>query len=139
MFINQTPYRYFPCEAHSTGLWFINYMPDAMTHWTVRHFAGRNPENRSEDWAVHLRGGIRGGTEKEIIRNLTSGDMKSARILQPRQNGLRDRADLWLSGTSQQRYRGLKKSIAQAFRLTDHVFGTIPGVNVEVVIQKRGS
>lgn len=139
MFINQTPYRYFPCEAHSTGLWFINYMPDAMTHWTVQHFAGRNPENRSEDWAVHLRGGIRGGTEKEIIRNLTSGDLKSARILQPRQNGLRDRADLWLSGTSQQRYRGLKKSIAQAFRLTDHVFGTIPGVNVEVVIQKRGS
>ena len=136
MFINQTPYRYSPYEAHSTGLWFINYMPDAMTHWTARHFAKRNPDNRSKDWNVHLRGGIRGATEKEIIRNLTQGDMQSARILQPRQNGLRDRADLWLSATNPQRYRTLKKTIAQAFRLTDRVFGTVPAINLEVVIQK---
>ena len=139
IFINQTPYRYSPYEAHSTGLWFINYMPDAMTHWTVRHFAGRNPANRSRDWNVHLRGGIRGATEKEIIRNLTGGAMKSARILQPRQNGLRDRADLWLSATSPRRYRTLKKSIAQVFRLTDRMLGTIPGINLEVVIQKCSS
>lgn len=139
MFINQTPYRYSPCEAHSTGLWFINYMPDALTHWTVRHFAGRNPANRSRDWNVHLRGGIRGATEKEIIRNLTGGDMKSARILQPRQNGVRDRADLWLSATNPRRYRTLKKSIAKVFRFTDRVLGTIPGINLEVVIQKFNS
>jgi 2-polyprenyl-3-methyl-5-hydroxy-6-metoxy-1,4-benzoquinol methylase len=139
IFVNQTPYRYSPCEAHSTGLWLINYMPDAVTHWTVRHFAGRNPANRSKDWDVHLRGGIRGATEKEIIRNLTRGDMNSARILQPRQNGLRDRADLWLSGTNSRRYRVLKKSIATVFRFTDHVFDTIPGINLEVVIQKCDS
>ena len=139
MFINQTPYRYSICEAHSTGLWFINYMPDAMTHWTVRHFAGRNPANRSKDWNVHLRGGIRGATEMEIIRNLTRGAIKSARILQPRQNGLRDRADLWLSATNPRRYRTLKKSIAKVFRFTDRVFGTIPGINLEVVIQKCNS
>jgi hypothetical protein len=139
MFINQTPYRYSPCEAHSTGLWFINYMPDAMTHWTVRHFAGRNPANRSKDWNVHLRGGIRGATEREIIGNLTGGDMRSARILQPRQNALRDRADLWLSATNPRRYGTLKKYIARFFRLTDRAFGTIPGINLEVVIQKYNS
>jgi len=139
MFINQTPYRYSPCEAHSTGLWFINYMPDAMTLWTVRHFAGRNPANRSRDWNVHLRGGVRGATEKEIIRNLTGGDLSSARILQPRKNGVRDRADLWLSATNPRRYRLLKNGFAKLFRFTDRAFGTIPGINLEVVIQKCNS
>jgi 2-polyprenyl-3-methyl-5-hydroxy-6-metoxy-1,4-benzoquinol methylase len=135
--INQTPYRYAPYEAHSTGLWFINYIPNRLAHWSVRHFAGRNPDiNRSPDWNVHLRGGLRGATEKEIIRNLTSGDIRSARVLQPRQNGLRDRADFWLSGTNQQRYRTLKKYLAGLFRITDRIWGTVPSLNLDVVIQK---
>lgn len=136
MFVNQTPYRYSPYEAHSTGLWFINYLPDSLTHWTVRHFAGRNDTNRSEDWNVHLRGGLRGGTEKEIIRNLTGGDVGAARILQPRHDGIRDRADLWLSGTNPRRHRMLKQCIASFFRFTDRVGGTIPAINLEVTIQK---
>jgi 2-polyprenyl-3-methyl-5-hydroxy-6-metoxy-1,4-benzoquinol methylase len=136
-FLNQTPYRYSPLEAHSTGLWFINYMPDALAHWTVRHFAGRNPiVNKSPDWNVHLRGGLRGGTEKGIITNLTQGDTATAHVLQPQQNGLRDRADYWLSATNPRRYRVLKKSIASFFRFTDRILGTIPGINLEVVIQK---
>jgi 2-polyprenyl-3-methyl-5-hydroxy-6-metoxy-1,4-benzoquinol methylase len=136
-FLNQTPYRYSPLEAHSTGLWFINYMPDAMAHWTVRHFAGRNPiVNKSPDWNVHLRGGLRGGTERGILMNLTCGNIAAARVLQPRQNGLRDRADFWLSATNPQRYRVLKKGIASFFRFMDRTWGTIPGLNLEVVIQK---
>ena len=137
LFINQTPYRYSPYEAHSAGLWFINFMPDQLTHWIVRHFAGRNLAiNRSKDWNVHLRGGLRGATEKEIIWNLTRGDTRSARILQPHQHGLRDRADFWLSCTSQHRYRALKELIAEIFRRTDRIWGTIPGINLEVVLQK---
>jgi len=137
IFVNQTPYRYSPYEAHSTGLWFINYIPDGMAHWAARHLAKRNLEiNRSEDWNVHLRGGIRGATEKEIIRNLTRGNPPAACILQPRQNGLRDRADLWLSATNPRRHRALKKSIAALFRLSDRIWGTVPGINLEVVIQK---
>ena len=136
--INQTPYRYSPYEDHSTGLWFINYLPDNLAHFAVRHFAGRNPRvNKSPDWNAHLRGGLRGGTEAEIIRNLTRGDTSAARILQPCQNGVRDRADLWLSNTNPQRYRSLKKLIASTFRLTDKLWGTIPGINLEVVIQKQ--
>ena len=137
IFVNQTPYRFFPYEAHSTGLWFVNYMPDRLAHFVVRHLAGRNPANKSPDWDVHLRGGLRGGTEKEIVRNLTGGDSTAARILQPRQNGLRDRADLWLSSTSQMRYRGVKKLIATGFRITDRFWGTVPSLNVDVVIQKQ--
>ena len=134
--INQTPYRFSPYEAHSTGLWLINYLPDKLTHFVVRHFAGRNPRiNKSSDWSVHLRGGLRGGTEREIIRNLTGGDAGAARMLRPRQNGVRDRADLWLSSTSQ-RHRTLKKIIAGVFRFSDRLWGTIPNLNLEVVIQK---
>jgi hypothetical protein len=135
--INQTPYRYSPYEAHSTGLWFINYLPDKLTHFVVRHFAGRNPRiNTSPDWNVHLRGGLRGGTEKEIILNLTGGCPANARVLQPTQNDVRDRAALWFSSTSQ-RHRALKKMIASGFRLSDRLWGTIPNLNLEVVIQKR--
>lgn len=138
IFINQTPYRYSPYEAHSTGLWFVNYMPDKLAHFVVRHLAGRNPGiNKSPDWNAHLRGGLRGGTEKEIIRNLTGGDSAAARMLQPQQNGVRDRADLWFSSTNQRRYRGVKKLIASGFRLTDRTWGTIPSLNLEVVIQKQ--
>jgi SAM-dependent methyltransferase len=137
IFINQTPYRYSPYEAHSTGLWFVNYMPGSLAHFTVRHLAGRNLQiNKSRDWSVHLRGGLRGGTEKGMIRDLTSGDPSSARMLQPRQNGIRDRADLWLSSTSPRRFRAVKRLIASGFRLTDRLWGTIPGLNVEVVVQK---
>jgi hypothetical protein len=32
IFINQTPHRYFPIELHSTGLPFINYLPDRLAH-----------------------------------------------------------------------------------------------------------
>ena len=137
-FLNQTPYRYSPIEAHSSGLWFINYLPDGAAHWTVRHFAGRNPSvNRSNDWSVHLRGGLRGGTERGVIDNLTRGNPREARILQPQQNGLRDRADFWLSRTSPQRYRLVKRAIAAVFRITDRAWGTVPGLNLEVAIQKR--
>jgi 2-polyprenyl-3-methyl-5-hydroxy-6-metoxy-1,4-benzoquinol methylase len=134
--INQTPYRYSPYEAHSTGLWFINYLPDKLTHFVVRHFAGRNPRiNKSPDWNVHLRGGLRGATEREIIRNLTGGCFANASVLQPSQNGVRDRADLWLSSTSR-RHGALKRMIATGFRFSDRVCGTIPGLNLEVVIQR---
>jgi 2-polyprenyl-3-methyl-5-hydroxy-6-metoxy-1,4-benzoquinol methylase len=136
--INQTPYRYSPYEAHSTGLWLVNYLPDRVTHFVVRRFAGRNPRiNKSLDWNVHLRGGLRGGTEKEIIHNLTGGRAVDARVLQPRQNGVRDRADLWLSSTSSH-HRVVKTMAANIFRCSDRLFGTIPNLNLEVVIQKLG-
>src|SRR5215475_9565178 len=44
IFINLTPYRYFPVEYHSTGLWFINYLPDRLAHLMARQFAMHDPE-----------------------------------------------------------------------------------------------
>jgi len=144
MFINQTPYRYFPLEHHSTGLWFVNYMPDGLAHVVSRKFAKHDPSKydpaiqKSPHWDDHLRGGIRGATEWEIIRNLTRASSSKARILQPRIECARDRADYWFHKTGQGRFRFLKRMIATSFRLTDRFLGTVPSMNVEVVIRKEG-
>lgn len=134
LFINQTPYRYFPLEHHSTGLWFINYLPDKLCLFFARNFSRMNREaNKSPDWNFHLRGGIRGGTEKEILGNLRRAGQGRPTVAQPKGQ---DRAAYWLSYTSPERYRLLKKSIAALFRLTDKLWGTIPSVNLDVAIRK---
>jgi 2-polyprenyl-3-methyl-5-hydroxy-6-metoxy-1,4-benzoquinol methylase len=132
LFINQTPYRYFPYEHHTTGLWFINYLPDKLSLFLARHFCRINPDvNKSRDWNVHLRAGIRGGTEREILGNLRESAGR-ATVLQPKD---RDRAAYWLAGTSA-RYRRIKQAIAVLFRITDKFFGTVPSMNLDVAIRK---
>jgi SAM-dependent methyltransferase len=134
LFVNQTPHRYFPYEHHSTGLWFINYLPDRFSLFLARNLSRMNPGvNRSRDWTVHLRGGIRGGTEAEICCNLLLARAGRPIIIQPR---CQDRAAYWLSCTNPERYRLLKKSIAALFRLTDKLWGTVPSMNLDVVIRK---
>jgi SAM-dependent methyltransferase len=137
LFINQTPHRWVPYEHHSTGLWGINYLPDPLAHWYARHFARMCPEiNRSKDWSLHLRGGVRGGTERGIIADLTANSATRGVIVQPNAAGHRDRADYWLAGTSP-RLRRVKRGIASAFRLCDRLFDTIPAFNVDVAIRKE--
>ena len=134
LFINQTPYRYFPYEHHSTRLWFINYFPDRFSHFLARNLSKANPEvNKSRDWVVHLRAGVRGATEAEILRNLRLARAGRPTIVQPKGQ---DRAAYWLSGTNPDRHRLLKRSAAALFRITDKLWGTVPSMNVDVVIRK---
>ena len=134
LFVNQTPYRYFPYEHHSTGLWFINYLPDRFSQFLARHLSSLNPEvNRSVDWNAHLRGGIRGGTEAEICSNFRLAQAGRPTIIQPKSQ---DRAAYWLSCTNPERYRLPKKFAAALFRLTDKFWGTVPSMNLDVVIRK---
>ena len=133
LFINQTPYRYFPFEHHTTGLWFVNYVPDWLSLFLARHLSKMNPDvSKSRDWNVHLRAGIRGGTEAEVLRNLSRAAGR-ATVMQPRNL---DRAAYWLSGTNSQRHRWLKRAIAWLFRLTDKIWGTVPSMNLDVAIRK---
>jgi SAM-dependent methyltransferase len=138
LFINQTPHRYCPYETHSTRLWLINYLPDRLACFAASRFSRYNQEiNRNRNWQDHLRGGLRGGTEREVLRNVSGSAGGKAWILQPTQNGLRDRADYWLAGTNPTRYRLLKRVLSSAFRVTDRVFGAVPGTHIDVVIQKE--
>ncbi len=133
LFVNQTPYRYFPYEHHTTGLWLINYLPDELSLFLARHLSRINPEiTRSYDWNVHLRAGIRGGTEREILQDLRKAGGRGT-VLQPKG---RDRAAYWLEGMSRRRYWPIKKAIAAFFRLTDRLWGTVPSMNLDVAIRK---
>jgi SAM-dependent methyltransferase len=137
LFVNQTPHRWFPLDTHSTGLWGINYLPDKLAHWYARQFSPLNPSiNRSRDWNVHLRGGLRGGSERELVRLLTADHRARAVVMRPVAPGLHDRADYWLSSTGG-RFRLLKRVITEFYRLTDYLFGTVPAVNLEVAIRKH--
>jgi 2-polyprenyl-3-methyl-5-hydroxy-6-metoxy-1,4-benzoquinol methylase len=139
IFINQTPFRWSPHEHHSTGLWFINYLPASIAMRLARRFSVVCREtNRDLDWNGLLRHGIRGGTERDMLRNLCYGSAAKGQILQPTRNGLRDRADYWLSCTNRHRRRLLKKSIAGVFRVLDRTLNIIPTPNVDVVIRKAG-
>ena len=134
MFLSQTPYRYFPFEHHTTGLWLINYLPDFLAGWLARHFSRINvEENRARDWKGLLRGGIRGATEREIVRNLARAGNGQPRIIQPKEG---DRAAYWLACTTVGRHSGMKKMLAAFFRFTDKIFGTVPSTNLEVTIRK---
>jgi 2-polyprenyl-3-methyl-5-hydroxy-6-metoxy-1,4-benzoquinol methylase len=137
LFVNQTPHRWVPYEHHSTQLWGINYLPDRLAHWYARTLSRVSPEiNRSADWNTHLRGGLRGGTERGIIADLIPGSWTRGVILQPATGSLRDRADYWLIATSP-RFRILKRVVASIFRICDRLFDTIPALNVDVAIRKE--
>ena len=47
-----------------------------------------------------------------------------------------DRAAYWLSCTNPARHRALKTLVAALFRLTDRFLGTVPSMNLDVVIRK---
>ena len=135
MLFNQTPHSWYPYEHHSAGLWLTNYLPDRLTHWLVRRYAKMNLSvNRSADWQDHLRGGIRGGSEREILKIIRAAG-GVPRVLQPLSPQYKDRAAYWLAATSQ-RFAALKGIIGMTYRLTDAAFQTVPSVNLDVAIKK---
>jgi SAM-dependent methyltransferase len=146
LFINQTPHRYFPIDHHSTGLPFIGYLPDRLAHWAAIHFARyKSNVNKSPRWQDHLRGGIRGGTEREIIRNLCrrpggaapNSAVTQPVILEPALEGIRDRVDLWYHSLNPLRYRQTKRVARIALKLIYRGFGTVLSPNLSLAIHKK--
>jgi hypothetical protein len=56
LFITETPHRYWPTEGHTTGLPFINYVPDALAGAAARHLSGRGFEDAS--WGLYCAPGF---------------------------------------------------------------------------------
>jgi 2-polyprenyl-3-methyl-5-hydroxy-6-metoxy-1,4-benzoquinol methylase len=93
LFLNQTPYRSFPVESHTTsGLPFINYLPDKLALLYAQHFSNRKLKDKS--WKELLRAGIRGGSVKEIL-SILSNCPQGPVLLNPRKWEIKDRIDLW--------------------------------------------
>ncbi len=91
LFLDETPWRWFPIETHTTGLPFINYLPDAIALAYARQ-AGRIDKNI--DWQSLLRNGVRGATVKQMTKQL-GGD---AQLLFPSRQGISDHVTLWSRG-----------------------------------------
>jgi SAM-dependent methyltransferase len=91
LFIDETPYRFFPIESHTTGLPIINYLPDRIALALSRRFSSKIAKD--ESWESLLKNGIRGGSVREIM-NILHGYGKPM-LLKPNRLGFRDRVDLW--------------------------------------------
>lgn len=134
MFIHQTPYRWFPIEFHTTsGLVFINYLPDPLALYYARRCSKRNLANC--DWRALLRQGIRGGSVREICKLLTKSYHKPI-VLRPSQLGLKDRIDIWNAVSSKSRAPFVKNTFLYIVRLVKILTGVIFLPNLALAIEK---
>lgn len=136
LFIDATPHRYFPVELHSTNLPLINYLPDRMAHFAAREFSRVGAKiNKSRVWEDHLRGGIRGATERQILRSIGQDGCSVPVLLPPTKLGLKDRCDYWYSRLSP-KYRVLKEVLRSGLKIIYRISGTVLTPNLSLAIQK---
>jgi 2-polyprenyl-3-methyl-5-hydroxy-6-metoxy-1,4-benzoquinol methylase len=111
LFLDETPYRWFPIESHTTGLPLINYLPDRLTLYCSRWLSKRIRHDAS--WEELLREGIRGATTEEILNSLRR--QGPAELLNPSYQ-VKDHIDLWYRLSSTTRRPLMKKFLMWSFR-----------------------
>lgn len=137
LFINQTPNLMCPVEGHTTGLPLLNYLPKPLALQITRRFSNRI--ERDDSWEGLLRKGIRGATEREIIRKLEGSAENPPILLEPSKNGFRDRVDLWYSALNPDRMRVIKRLIKAVMKMTWYSFGFTLMPNLTMVIRKSST
>lgn len=133
LFLDQTPYRWFPVEMHTTGLPLINFLPDWLALFCARHFSRRI--RRDESWPELLRKGIRGGTVREIM-GILNGQGRRAELLEPCRLGVHDRIGLWYQLSSSMRKPGIKKFMMWSFRAIKALTGVTPVPVLSLAVKK---
>lgn len=104
LFINQLPHRWFPFELHTTGLPFINYLPDRAALYVARRFSKH--VRYDETWTELLRAGIRGATRAEILSILRHAAPNEPVLIPRRRRGINQ-----LASRSGGRLRSLAKAL----------------------------
>jgi len=133
LFINQTPNILFPFELHTTMLPMINYLPDKMAFKYARLVSKRVAPN--DTWEELLRKGIRGATVREILRNLPK-EIGIPLLLEPKNNGLKDRIDLYYENTNQNRLKSVKQAAKFGIKAIYKIFGTAIIPDLSLAIKK---
>jgi ubiquinone/menaquinone biosynthesis C-methylase UbiE len=134
LFVNMTPERWYPLEYHTTGLPLLNYLP-AQVAWRVgRRLSTRVASDAS--WEEMLRDGVRGGTEREIMRSLHKAGGGNPVSLTPTRLGCHDHVDLWYARSAADRPARVKQVMRAAFKAISLV-GTDFSPGLELAIQKR--
>lgn len=134
LFLNQTPNRLFPFELHTTLMPIINYLPDKWTYEISRRFSKR--VRRDDTWEQLLRKGIRGGTVNEIMKSLPVRMGKPV-LLEPKNNGLRDRIDLYYYNTNQNRLKTVKQIAKFGIKAINAMSGAAIIPDLSLAIQKH--
>lgn len=135
LFLDQTPHRYSPIESHTTGLPLINYLPDRLTHRLACRLSQRL--DRDESWEALLRKGIRGSTEREVLRILRRSGFGAPIPLTPNRNGIRNCVDLWYAvASSNPKWLSLKKLIWMVGRYIQECVGTFPLPSLVLAVRK---
>lgn len=134
LFLDQTPYRWFPVEMHTTGLPLLNFLPDWLTLLCAHHFSKRIRSD--ESWPELLRKGIRGGTVREIMGILNQRGRR-AELLEPSRLGVRDRIGLWYRLSSSARKPLIKKFMMWSFRAIKALTGVTPVPMLSLAVKKR--
>ena len=131
MFINQTPHRCFLVETHTTGLPFINYLPDRLAHFCAKHLSKRSLEKA--DWPELLRRGIRGGSVREVMTILAPCRPGRAVLMKPSHLGVKDRIDLWHIKIDRSKYPKIKEVFGVFSRLLSYAGITLlPHLSIAV-------
>jgi 2-polyprenyl-3-methyl-5-hydroxy-6-metoxy-1,4-benzoquinol methylase len=127
LFLNQTPHRYSPVEMHTTSLPLINYLPDPLALRAAR--LSRNV-SAGATWEQLLRGGIRGGTIREILGLLNACGKPV--LLAPLPH-VGDLIDLWY-GKLSQKHAWLKKGIRLSLKAIKACTGAqlMPGLALAI-------
>jgi len=134
LFLDQTPYRYFPVELHTTsGLPFINYLPEKLALFYAQYFSKRKLKNNN--WNELLRGGIRGGSSKEILSILTRCPQKPV-LLSPSRFGMKDRIDLWYIQSSKDKFVVIKRLFLLSVKLLKWLTGETIVPSLSLAIKK---
>jgi 2-polyprenyl-3-methyl-5-hydroxy-6-metoxy-1,4-benzoquinol methylase len=142
IFINQTPYRFFPFEGHTTRLPLINYLPDKLALICARTFSKRVSPNA--DWKKLLRRGIRGSHPKQILDILKKSNPHfTPEILTPSRMGLRDRIDIWYNGYAvsiakkYQKVKRIQQILRSVSKLIYYITGIVILPTVSVAVLKK--
>ena len=133
LFINQTPNLLFPIELHTTMLPLVNYLPDRAALAFSRRWSKRVPPD--ETWDELLQKGIRGATEREILDLLPVANGVPT-MLEPRNQGLKDRIDLYYRNTNQNRLQMIKKVARVGIKAFRSLTGIVLVPDLSLAIQK---
>ncbi len=127
LFVAQTPWRWSPVEAHTTGLPLINYLPARLAGAAARRLSQR--VRREATWQELCRAGIRGGSVREIARLL--GGRRNARVLDPLPSVASDPVELWLRHSAPRGRADVKRRIARVLGAVYALTGVaaVPQVN----------
>ncbi len=136
LFLNQTPHRYYPLEYHTTGLPLLNYLPSSLAFWLSRRFSKRVA--MSSSWDELLRGGVRGGTEREILKDLRAAGEGIPQLLEVNRLGFSDSVDVWYSLSMARRPLKIKAVMRVVFKATSRVTRSTFMPDLNLAIKKSG-